>query len=251
MRRVILASTILLSGCAVATVERSTRNEVAVATAPVEQRLNFAVSIRVRQQQVFLPSRADGQEEFCSSSPTFFVSNSVRPMPMCFRDLDRRGRFNRAYTIRESRSGGGVEVNIPYTLQAFPCSPCVVSAADLTEVTDPQLLADHSIAPAALRPFVQVALTNPLQLDAAITQAAPHDPEMVKATALLAAREVRDRRAIAICSANNPGGAAALFGVIGNIATIAGGLSEGRCMDAYMETGAMPILPPRPAPTTP
>jgi hypothetical protein len=163
-------------------------------------------------------------------------------MPMCFRDTDGRGRFNRAYTVRERRDGG-IEVNIPYTLVAFPCSSCAVPSADLTRISDPQTLAEQSIAPQQLRPYVQLALSNSPDVDAAIERSSLPDKAAARGAVALAAREVRDRRAVAICSAQNPGGGAAMLGLIGAIATIAGGASERSCMDEYIRTGAMPVPP--------
>jgi hypothetical protein len=234
----------LLSGCALATVERSQRNEVAVASAPAEQRLNFAVAIRIRDQQVFIPSRADGGEEFCSTTGTFFNHGGGRPSSMCFRDLDGSGRFNRAYLGREKRDGGGVAVNIPYTLVPFPCSSCIVPSVDLTHISDPQLLAEYSLAPAELRPFVQMTLAGSPDVPAALARSGLPDPAGSLRAVQVASAEVRDRRAVTICSAQNPGAGVAIFGLIGSIAAIAGGADERSCMNEYIATGRMPAPPP-------
>jgi hypothetical protein len=238
-----LAALVILSGCATATVERSQRNEVAVASAATEERLNFAVSIKVRNQQVFIPSIADGKEEFCSTSGTFFASGGPRPMLMCFSDTDNSGRFNRAYTVRERRAGGGVAVNIPYALAPFPCSSCIVPSVDLTHISDPQQLAEYSLAPPHLRPYVQMALANSPDVASAIDRSGLPDPAAVKQAVQIATNEVRDRRAVTICSAQNPGSAVAGFGLIGSIAAIVGGASEKVCMEEYLATGRMPAPP--------
>lgn len=234
-----------LSGCGIATIERSNRNEVAVTTASYERNILWPTTIRVRANQVFVPARADGQDEFCSTSPTFYSSGGPRPQPMCFRDLDGKGRFNRAFGTREKRDGGGFEVDIPYVLHPFPCTSCTVSGADLTYISDPPTLTEQSIAPAPYRPLVQAALSNSLDLDAAINRAYPNDPQAAKTVVDLSAKEVRDRRAAAICSAQNPGSGMAIFGLIGSLAAMAGGASERSCMTDYMATGTMPIPPPR------
>jgi hypothetical protein len=176
--------------------------------------------------------------------PALFLENN-RPQMMCFRDTDGRGRFNRAYTVREQREGG-VEVNIPYTIQPFPCASCAVSSADLTRISDPQVLADQSIAPPELRPYVQLALSGSPDVEAAIDRSSLPDKAAARNAVMLATREVRDRRAVAICSSQNPGGAAGMLGVIGAIAQIAGSASEQSCMAEYTRTGAMPIPPQLP-----
>ncbi|MFH5927155.1 hypothetical protein [Roseomonas xinghualingensis] len=247
MRRIALVLLLTVTGCATANVERSTRNEVAVATEARDERVSWSSNIRIRPQQVFVPSRADGGDEFCSTSPTFF-GESIRPSPMCFRDTDGRGRFNRAYMLREKRDGGGVAVSVPYTIQPFPCSSCVVSSADLTRISDPQILAEQSIAPPELRPYVQLALSNSPDTNAAIDRSQLPDKQAARSAVALAAREVRDRRAVAICSSQNPGGAVGALGLLGAIATIAGSASERSCMDDYIRTGAMPV-PPAPLST--
>lgn len=239
----VMLSAAALAGCAIASIDRSARQEVAVSTASVERRILWPTVIRVRAQQVFVPSKADGQEEFCSTSPTFYSSGGARPQVMCFRDPEGTGRFTRAYGVYDKRQGGGIEVDIPYTVHPFPCSPCSASRADLTYVSDPQVLAEQSIAPAEYRPYVQLALANSADLNDRLKRDYPNDPAAAKGIIDLAAREVRDRRAAAICSAQNPGGAAAIFGIIGSLAAIAGGASEIECIAEYTRTGIMPIPP--------
>ncbi|MBP0443498.1 hypothetical protein J8J14_01790 [Roseomonas sp. SSH11] len=249
MRYAVLLTLLSLAACATANIEQSTRNEIAVITSAPEGRINWTASVRVRPQQVLVPSRADGQEEFCSTSPVLFQHNG-RPQPLCFRDTKNNSRFNQAFFPWQGRRGSELTVDIPYMLQPFPCVSCRPPAVDLTRVSSPQVLAEHSIAPPELRPFVQLALSGSPDVDAAIARSTRADPARTKAIVDLATREVRDRRAVAICSSQNPGGGAAMLGLIGAIATIAGSRSEEACMDEYLRTGVMPI-PPAPPPEMP
>jgi hypothetical protein len=146
--------------------------------------------------------------------------------------------------VREKREGGGVAVNIPYVIAPFPCAACIVPSADLTHISDPQQLAEYSLAPPYLRPFVQMVLSNSLETNAAIERSGLPDPASLKRSAQIAADEVRDRRAVTICSAQNPGSGVAIFGLIGSLAAIAGGASERSCMEEYLATGRMPVPPP-------
>lgn len=228
---VALLPALLLAGCTIARVEPSQRNAVAVTSSAFEKSVSGA-TIRVRSGQVLAPLRADGVEEFCTIAPVFFFGpGAMRPMHLCFRDDTGAGRFTRAFTVREDRSAG-VAVDIPYTVREFPCGNCQPANIDLTYVTDPAALAEQSIAPAPMRPLVQAALASPAPLDAG------------SSAAQLAAAEVRDRRAIWICSSQNPGSAGAMFGVVGALGALAGGFSERSCIGDYMRTGAMPPTPP-------
>lgn len=228
---VALLPALLLAGCTIARVESSQRNAVAVTSSAFEKSVSHA-TIRVRSGQIFAPQRADGVEEFCAIAPVFFfLPGGARPIPLCFRDDTGGGRFTRAFNLREDRSGG-VPVDIPYTVRDFACGNCQPSNIDLTYVTDPAALAEQSIAPAPLRPLVQAALASPATGDVGAS------------AAQLAAAEVRDRRAIWICSAQNPGGAAGIVSVLGTLGALAGGYSERSCVGDYMQTGAMPPTPP-------
>jgi hypothetical protein len=63
------------------------------------------------------------------------------------------GRFNQAFLPHLSRASGALTVNVPYMIEPFPCENCRPEVSDLARLDAPALLAQHSIAPTALRPL--------------------------------------------------------------------------------------------------
>jgi hypothetical protein len=275
MRLPAAASLVLAcAGCAApARLEPSAQTSVAVVRDAYEQRLNAFQTIRLRAGQILLPSRADGRDEFCATNGVVFSpTGNPPPIRLCFSDPASAGRLTLGHFVYATRAEG-LEVSVPYSLQPFAdrvggppiCGGiigCGRNNPDLTAVRDPQQMAERSIAPPDIRPFVQLSLANSPDLEPSIrrvaeSRAAGRGPDAVTAEAArisamtaVATREVRDRRAQAICGGQNPGPAAGFMGLIGNIAVIIGGLSERSCWEEYERTGVMPEPPP-PVPHTP
>jgi hypothetical protein len=220
-------------------IERSPRNQIAIVSGAEEVRLAHLQYMRLRQGQVLVPVRVGGVEEFCTLTRAYFNASGLS-YRMCLRDTNGDGRLDRAYP-RNGHRGPGLEVDVAYSVQQFPCESCDPRDDDLHRITDNGLLAAYSIAPSELQHFVRLALSSDKTFDALIQRVRPNDTAEARRVVEIATRDIRDRVAMARCTGLFSPGAALLMPFGAWIAMAAAG-EERICIDEYIRTGEMPPM---------
>lgn len=126
MRRLIIATTAMLTACA--SVQRDPGLGVAVTAAPFEASIGPFGHTEVPLGSTLIGARVDGKAAFCTTRAAYFVPGEQRAI--CLMDTHKSGYFDSYYILGTTRQNV-FAAHVPYTIAAassYAAAPVVTQA---------------------------------------------------------------------------------------------------------------------------